>query len=186
MKKACIFLANDFEEVEGLTVADLLRRAGIEVLLVSITGEKKVTGSHHITVMADVLFEKAEYHDVDLLVLPGGMPGTLHLQEHEGLDQLLREFFAEGKKLAAICAAPTVFGAKGFLKGRKATCFSGMEGKLTGAIVTNAPVVVDGNITTSKGLGTAIDFSLSIIEGLLGKAAAKKLAEQIQYQYYLG
>ena len=130
MAKVCVFLAEGFEEVEGLTVVDLLRRAGEEVLMVSIGTSLEVTGSHGIKVSADRLFEEADYSDADMLVLPGGMPGTLHLGEHKGLTELLIKFNEADKKVAAICAAPGVFGANGILKGRKATCYPGCEVKL--------------------------------------------------------
>ena len=182
MAKVYIFLADGFEEVEGLTVVDLLRRAAIEISMVSISGSKKVTGSHRISVEADHQFENSDYKDADLLVLPGGMPGTMHLMKHDGLDRLLRDFDAKKKPIAAICAAPTVLGQKGLLKGRNATCFTGMEEKLLGAKVVDAPVVMDQTIITSKGLGTAIDFSLAIVKYLKGEAAAETLAAQILYK----
>ena len=184
MAKVYIFLADGFEEIEGLTVVDLLRRAGIEISMVSITGKRKVTGAHQIAVEADLLFEDSDYGDADLLVLPGGMPGTLHLMEHEGLDKLLREFYSKKKPLAAICAAPTIFSQKGFLNGIKATCYSGMEDQLTGANVVDLPVVTDRTITTSKGLGTAIDFALSIIKDIKGETEARSIAKQILYKHY--
>jgi 4-methyl-5(b-hydroxyethyl)-thiazole monophosphate biosynthesis len=184
MAKVYIFLANGYEEIEGLTVVDLLRRAGIEVVMVSITGDLFVTGSHHITSKTDALFEDLDYNDADMLVLPGGLPGTNHLKEHEGLDRLLREFYAKGKQLAAICAAPSVFGTKGLLKGKKATCYPDHETSLIGAQIINAAVVEDGNMITSKGMGTAIDFSLSLIKNIAGEAEAVRIAKAIQYQHY--
>ena len=141
MKKVSIFLAEGFEEVEALTPADLLRRAGAEVTLVSIKAEKTVTGSHGISITADRLFEETDYEDADLLVLPGGMPGTLNLKACEPLLALLKEHNAKGKKLAAICAAPTVLGHAGLLNGKNATCYPGCEDGLTGAICQTAPVV---------------------------------------------
>ncbi|MDF2941178.1 MAG: hypothetical protein K0S01_36 [Herbinix sp.] len=184
MAKVYIFLADGYEEIEGLTVVDLLRRANIEITMVSITGNRNVTGSHQITSLADVLFEEVDYTDADMLVLPGGMPGTNNLLEHKGLDQLLKEFYAKGKQLAAICAAPRVLGIKGLLKDKQVTCYPGNEDALLGAQVVNTAVVTDGNITTSKGMGTAIDFSLSLIRSLKGEAEAEKIAKSIQYQHY--
>ncbi|MDD3172637.1 MAG: DJ-1/PfpI family protein [Herbinix sp.] len=184
MAKVYIFLANGYEEIEGLTVVDLLRRAGIEVVMVSISGDIFVTGSHNIITKADALFENVDFADADMLVLPGGMPGTNNLKAHEGLDLLLKEFFSIGKRLAAICAAPIILGSKGLLMGKNATCYPGHEGALTGAHVTNAAVVEDGNIITSKGMGTAIDFSLSLIKNIVGETEAVKIARAIQYQYY--
>ena len=159
MAKVCVFTADGFEEIEGLTVVDLLRRAGAEVLMVSVGEGLTVRGSHDIELKADVLFEEAEYGDADILVLPGGMPGTLNLRNHEKLCALLKEFAAKDKKIAAICAAPMILGELGILKGKRATCYPGFEEKLFGAEVCTERVVRDGNLTTSRGLGTAISFA---------------------------
>ncbi len=165
-KKVCVFLADGFEEIEGLTVVDLLRRAGITVTTASITGRKDIHGAHGIIVQADVLIEEVEMKEQDMLVLPGGMPGTIHLGEHAGVCEAVKAFDKEGKYIAAICAAPTVFGKLGLLKGRKATCYPSMEKELIcGEYVTDS-VVVSDHIITSRGMGTAIDFSLKQIEVL--------------------
>lgn len=184
MAKVYIFLADGFEEIEGLTVVDLLRRAEIDIQMVSITGKKEVTGSHNITVLADALFEELNFEDADLLVLPGGMPGTRYLGEHEGLGRLLEEFNNRKKLLAAICAAPSVLGTKGLLKGKNATCYPGFEDKLVGANAMLQDVVRDDNVVTSRGMGTAIDFSLALIRELKSEAEASKLAKAIQYRHY--
>jgi len=184
MAKVYIFLADGFEEIEGLTVVDLLRRAHIEINMVSITGRLQVTGSHKISVMADMLFEDARFDDADMLVLPGGMPGTINLMEHKGLDKLLRKFNSENKNIAAICAAPSILGSKGFLEGKYATCYPGFEDKLTGSNVRKQDVVVDGNIITSRGMGTAIDFALAIIRKLTDENTAKDIADKIVYRHY--
>lgn len=184
MAQAYIFLADGFEEIEGLTVVDLFRRVDINISMVSINKSKKVTGAHQIEVMADMIFEEVDYNNGDVLILPGGMPGTNHLMEHEGLDKLLKDFNAKGKLLAAICAAPSVLGQKNILSGKKATCYPGFEDKLIDAQVVNEGVVEDGNVITSKGMGTAIDFSLALIKRLKGEEIAKKLAESIQYNHY--
>ena len=181
MKKVSIFLGEGFEEVEALTPADLLRRAGAEVTLVSIGTEKKVTGSHGISITADRLFNEADYEDADLLVLPGGMPGTLNLKACEPLLALLKEHNAKGKKLAAICAAPTVLGHAGLLNGKNATCYPGCEDGLTGAICETTPVVTDGTITTSRGVGTAIPFALKLIAQLYSQEKADEIARSIVY-----
>lgn len=185
MAKVYIFMADGFEEIEGLTVVDLLRRVNIEVIMVSITGNQYVTGSHNITVQTDKLFEELDYQDAEMLVLPGGLPGTTNLEAHQGLDQLLRDFAAKEKKLSAICAAPRVLGSKGLLDGRNAVCYPGHEVALIGANVIDAVVVEDGNIITSKGMGTAIDFSLAIIRKLKGAEEAVKMARTIQYKHYV-
>lgn len=181
MSKACVFFADGFEEVEALTVVDLLRRAGIDTTMVSISDSLQIVGRTRIPVMADQLFDKMDYSDIDLFVLPGGQPGTTYLGQHKGLtDLIVKE--AKKKKIAAICAAPTVLGALGLLKGKKATCYPGCEDALKGAkIVQSEKVVQDDNITTSRGVGTAIPFALSLIEQLLGKEAAKQVASDIVY-----
>lgn len=184
MAKVYLFLADGFEEIEGLTVVDLLRRAKIDITMVSITGSTNVTGSHHITTVADIIFDEVDFSDADMLVLPGGQPGTTHLLEHEGLDKLLKEFHAKGKSLAAICAAPSILGSKGLLVGKNAVCYPGYEENLIGASIRNTSVVIDGNITTSKGMGTSIDFSLSLIRSIKGEEEAAKIAAAIQYQHY--
>ena len=153
MEKAYIFLADGFEEIEGLTVVDILRRAGVEIQMVSIMGRKELTGSHGIPVVADAVFEEVDFSDGTLFVLPGGMPGTKRLAAHGGLAAFLKEKNAEGKRLAAICAAPSVLGGLGLLEGRRAACYPGFEEALTGAEVSFDPVVVCGNVTTSRGDG---------------------------------
>ena len=180
-KKVCVFLADGFEEIEGLTVVDLLRRAQIEVTTVSITGAIMIHGAHGIDVKADELFENMNYEGQDMLVLPGGMPGTLHLGEHKGLKNLLDKFYNEKKYLAAICAAPSVFGKYGYLKGRKATSYPGFEEQLLGAECSEDDVVVSGFITTSRGRGTAIPFALSLIAQLINEEKANEIGKSIIY-----
>lgn len=183
MSEVYIFLADGFEEIEGLTVVDLLRRAGIDITMVSITGSKEITGAHNIKVIADELFDETGYNNAKMLVLPGGMPGTTHLLEHKKLRELLLRHNSDNKMIAAICAAPSVLGMHGILEGKKATCYPGFEDKLIGAIYTNEKVVEDKNVITSKGLGTAIDFAASIIEQYQGKEAAERIKSSIQYEY---
>ena len=181
MSKVYVFLAEGFEEIEGLTVVDLLRRANIETEMVSVMEGKQIKGSHVIKVTADSMFADVDFSDADLLVLPGGMPGTLNLGNHEGLCELLKKQYEEEKMIAAICAAPSVFGQLGLLEGRVATCYPGFEEKLNGAIVCSTKVAVDGHVITSKGLGTAIDFSLKLIELLADKETADKIGAGIIY-----
>ena len=181
MSKVYVFLAEGFEEIEGLTVVDLLRRAGIETEMVSVMDSKTITGSHKITVTADGMFEDYTYEDAKVLVLPGGMPGTLNLGAHEGLCTLLKKPESAGKMVAASCAAPSVFGKLGFLEGRVATCYPGFEKQLHGATVCATKVAVDGNVTTARGMGAAIDFSLKLIEQLAGKEKAVEIGEGIIY-----
>lgn len=181
MKKVSIFLAPGFEEVEALTPIDLLRRAGAQVTIVSIGEEKAVTGSHQITVTADKLFEEMDFSDQDMLILPGGQPGTNNLKACKKLRDLLENANNQEKLLAAICAAPTVFGDMGLLKGKKATCYPGCEDGLIEAEYMTDRVVTDGNITTSRGVGTAIPFALSLIEQLFGKEKSEEIRTSIVY-----
>ena len=181
MSQIYAFLAEGFEEVECLAVVDLLRRAKLQVSLISITGEKAVTGSHHITVLADALFEETNLSNADLLFLPGGVPGTPNLAAHKGLTDALKNHAANGKRLAAICAAPSILGGLNILKNKKATCYPGWEDKLTDAIYQPKGVVTDGTITTAKGLGFAIDLGLELISLLLDKETSEKIKSGIQY-----
>lgn len=182
-KKVYIFLADGFEDIEGLTVVDLMRRAEIDIKTVSIKESKEIKTSHGITMLTDMMFHETDFLDADMLVLPGGMPGTKYLAAHEPLTELLTRFHDNGGKIAAICAAPSVFSGLGLLKGKKATaypCFLEVIEK-DGALTSEESVVVDGNITTSRGLGTAIDFALSLIAQLEGDEKAKEIAESIVY-----
>lgn len=183
MSKVYVFLAEGFEEIEALMVVDLLRRAQCDVTTVAIMGNLKVKGRSNIEVMADTLYEDvASFEVADLLVLPGGMPGTLYLEQHEGLRGLLTDQLAKDKKIAAICAAPTVFGKMGLLKEKAATCYPGMEDELFCAEAKTDKVVVDGTITTSRGLGTALEFALELISQLEGVETAEKVAKSIVFQ----
>lgn len=181
MNKVYVFLADGFEEVEGLTVVDILRRAGADVSMVSITGDLKINGSHGICVMADELFDEEKLADGDMYVLPGGMPGTLHLGEHAGLGRVLVDARKAGKKIAAICAAPSVLGALGLLEGEKAVCYPGMEDKLLGAQTSSQAVMRSGQITTSRGVGTAIPFALALTAQLKGQEEADRIAASIVF-----
>ena len=181
MSKVYIFFADGFEDIEGLTVVDLLRRVQIDIKTVSIKDTKEVQTAHGISLLTDLLFDEVDITDADMLVLPGGMPGTKYLGEYQPLCDLLRDFYGKSGKVAAICAAPTVLASLGFLEGRKATAYpSCMEG-LTGAEPSYESVVVDGNVTTSRGLGTAVDFALSLIGQLLGEEKADEIAESVVY-----
>ena len=184
MAKVYVFLADGFEEIEGLTVVDLLRRVDASVLMVSITSRLLVKGSHGIEVMADMLYEEGSYGDGDMLVLPGGMPGTKTLMGHEGLRNLLVSYDKKKKYIAAICAAPSILGRNDMLQGKEAVCFPGFEEDLVGALQAGKSTVIDGHVITSKGLGTSIDFSLAIIKTLFDAETANKLASAIQYEYY--
>ena len=182
MKQVCVFLADGFEEVEALTAVDLLRRAHVYVDTVSIKDDYKVLGAHGLYVTTEELFEGMNYDEFDMVVLPGGMPGTTNLMQHAGIRQLVTAFVNEGKPVGAICAAPTILADLGLLEGKKATSYPACEENMAGAVLTGAPVTVDGNIITSRGVGTAIDFALELIKVLCGEAAAKKIAKDIVYE----
>lgn len=182
MKKIGIFMADGCEEIEGLTVVDIVRRAKMEIVMISITGKREVTSSHQVTFLTDALAAEVDYDTLDGIVLPGGMPGTLNLQADETVNKVIRQFAAEGKLVCAICAAPSVLGAAGILEGKWATCHPGFEEKLTGAKVEEKEVVVDGNVITSRGMGTAIPFALSLVSQMVSEEKAQELAQSIIFK----
>ena len=185
MKKAYAFLATGFEEVEALAVVDVLHRAKVDVKTVSITEEKLVTSSHGVTIMADLTFDDILDNGADLLFLPGGLPGTTNLGADEKLCRLLKNHYESGAHIAAVCAAPSVLGQLGFLQGRKATCYPGFEDQLIGATVLtddrSVRVVTDGNITTSRGMGTSVELGLELVRILVDEATSNELAQAIQH-----
>lgn len=177
-----VCFAEGTEEVEALTVVDLLRRAQLEVVIAGLSGDV-ISGSKGIRILPDCRIDEIESENVEMLVLPGGMPGTTNLLADGNVDRLLREVYLAGRPIAAICAAPMILGQKEYLVDKKAVCYPGFEDHLLGAqIQTGAKVIVDGNLITSKGLGTAIDFSLALIEKLKGKAVAETIRKQICYE----
>ena len=175
MKKVIIFLANGLEEIEAVSIIDVLRRAEISVTSASITDNNLVKGAHNIEIKTDKLFEDVDFSNYDMIVLPGGMPGAKNLNEHEGLKDQLK-VFAKDKLIGAICAAPMILGGMGLLKGKRATCYPGFEPELIEAIITNEPVTIDGNIITGKGPAFAIQFALQLINTLAGKATRDEVA----------
>lgn len=181
MAKIGVFMADGCEEIEALTVVDIARRAGIETAMISISGNKEVTSSHKVTFKTDIPAEFMDYDMLDGIVLPGGMPGTKNLAANEYVQKVIADFAKAGKLVAAICAAPSVLGEAGLLEGKKATCYPGFEEKLLGATTSLESVVVDGNIITSRGMGTAIDFSLAIVAYLVDEEKAEKIREGIIY-----
>lgn len=180
-----LFLADGFEEIEALTPVDLLRRAGVEVKTVGVTG-KCATGSHGIKVESDVTMEEAlcdladAESNFEMMVLPGGMPGAANLDASEGVDKFIKEAVKRDAYLAAICAAPMIYGKRGLLDGRDATCYPGFEKYLTGAKYYEASVIVDGNFITSDGMGSALDFALQLVSVLKGEDEAERLAESVR------
>ena len=179
MNKIAVHLAEGFEEIEAISIIDVLRRAAFEVEVVSMTQRIEVAGAHHITVKADTLFEDLNYEWIDMIILPGGMPGTNNLNQHEELKQQILNFHENGKPLGAICAAPLVFGKLGILKDKQATCYPGFEEELKGAKVSGKYVEQTGTIVTGKGAGVAIQFALKIVEMLKGKAFADDLGRKM-------
>jgi protein deglycase len=181
MARVLLPLAEGFEEIEAVTVVDLLRRAGIEVRMASLAG-RQVTGSHGIRIEADITLDAADVADYDMIVLPGGMPGADHLKNDARVVSLLQRFAAAGLYTAAICAAPGVLAHAGLLEGRAATSFPGFlrPDSAPGLTLADAAVVVDGTVITSRGPGTAIEFSLALIELLAGRETASAVGGRLQ------
>ena len=171
-----IFLANGFEEIEALFPLDLFRRAGLDVTTVAVGESRTVTGAHGIPVIADVKGTELVLENPDAIMLPGGMPGTLNLENSAIVQNVIKAAVENEKLVCAICAAPSILGKLGHLNGRKATCFPGFEQYLEGAILTDERVVRDGNFITAKGMGCGAEFGLIIIEALLGKEKADEVA----------
>lgn len=176
-----VFLADGFEEIEALAPVDLMRRAGLEVQTVSIVNNRRVvTGARKISVNTDITIDEVDVDAASLLVLPGGMPGTNNLAGCDKLMTIVDAFANSGdnrKRVAAICAAPSVIlGGRGLLNGKKATCYPGMEAGMAGAVAVTDKVVTDGNITTSRGMGTATEFGLELIKLLCGQEKADEIA----------
>lgn len=177
-----ILLGTGFEEAEALVPADLMRRAGIEVVLTSVTDHLEVTGGHGITVKADRRLSKIAPGNVDLVMLPGGLGGVRAILYCPAALDLVKAVHAGGAPVAAICAAPTVLAKLGLLNGRKAVCYPGMEDQLTGALPqVGSPVVVDGAVITGEAAGSAFDFGLKLIEILRGKGDADKVRNGVHY-----
>jgi len=179
MKKVFLFLATGFEETEAVATTDVLLRGGIETVTVSITQNYLVKGAHEISVKADKLFEEVNFDEGVMLVLPGGTPGAYHLDAHKGLKELILKYFLEEKYLAAICAAPLVFGGLGILKGKKATCYPGFESTLEGATISYDNVVQDDKIITAKGPGFSFDFGLKIVAEIQGLDQSNEVAQRL-------
>ena len=174
-----VHLADGFEEIEALAVVDVLRRADIAVQTVAVTGDRNVRGAHDIVVAADLLFQDADYAACEMIVLPGGMPGTANLAGHEGLIKQIRAFAQDGKWIAAICAAPSILGKMSLLKGLRATSFPGYENDMIGAVYSEERVVLDGQFITSRGAGTAIEFALKLVELLKDENLAAVLRKKM-------
>ena len=176
-----VFFATGTEEIEALATVDILRRAGLPVEIVSITNSRTVVGAHGIRVEADKLLKDADFFDAEMLVLPGGMPGATNLADCADLVERIRDHVYLGRPVAAICAAPLVFGRMGLLEGKRATCYPGFEGELKGATCTGALVEQDGLFITGKGPAAAFEFGYAIVERLKDKATADALAKGMLY-----
>ncbi|MCM1364037.1 MAG: DJ-1/PfpI family protein [Faecalibacterium sp.] len=174
------FLADGFEEVEALAPVDMLRRAGVDVRTVGVNAAN-ITGSHNITVHCDLTADRILLsNDIDAIILPGGMPGTLNLEASTVVQAVIEHCVSAGKYVCAICAAPSILGHKGLLNGKEAIAFPGFEKDLKGASISSKHVVKDGVFITAKGAGVAIDFGLEIVAALCGEDTAKKIRESIQ------
>lgn len=176
------FIADGSEEIEAITTVDILRRAGIDVRTVSVNENdgNTVLGSHNIKIICDLTVSETETDKLEGVILPGGMPGTLNLEKSDRVKELVR-YCADNKLYTfAICAAPSVLGHMGILKGRRATCYPGFEGELIGAEYVNEPAVRDGKVITSKGPGCTVDFAMMIVEALKGEEVMNKLRDSMQ------
>lgn len=177
-----VFLADGFEDIEALAPIDILRRGGVDVKTVSVMGSDYVETAHGITLKADAKFEDiTDFENADLLLLPGGMPGALHLKNHKGLAEVLLAHHAEGKYIGAICAAPMVLGGLGLLQGKKATCYPGFEKYLDGAVYTADIVTIDGNIITGRGPAAALPYGYALLSLFVDKDTVKSIEDGMIY-----
>lgn len=173
-----VLLANGFEEIEALTTVDVLRRAGLEIKTVGVNGLIAV-GAHGINVFSDELPADVDLTKVTMAIFPGGMPGSINLDASPFTDEVIEAVLKNNGRLAAICAAPMVLGRRGLLRGKSATCYPGFESELIGATISDKSVVTDGSITTAKGMGVALDFSLELVRLLVSEEKAAEIAAAI-------
>lgn len=178
-----MFLATGFEEIEALATLDVLRRFGLEVSTVSVTGTRLIHGAHGIPVMADTLFRRADAEACDCVILPGGMPGAKNLMACDALRRALLAHNKKGTLIAAICAAPFILGELGILEGKKATCYPGLEDRLHGAITKGNLIEEDGNIITGKGPGAAMDFAFAIAAHFVEKPMLERMRYEMVLKY---
>lgn len=174
-----VFMADGCEEIEALAPVDMLRRGGVEVTTVGVTG-KTVTGSHNISVNTDISLEEVNLSDIEAVILPGGMPGTLNLEKNEKVQEIVEYAYNKKLLICAICAAPSILGHKGYLKDKKATCFPGFEDSFDGGEYTGEVVTACGNIITGKGCGAGIYFGLEILKNIKGEETMKKVFDSLQ------
>lgn len=174
-----VFLADGFEEIEALTVVDVMKRAEIDVKTVGVTGSK-VVGTHGITVTADINISELETKHIDMIVLPGGMPGTLNLEKSQKLINVINYCISENVAVAAICAAPSILGHMGYLRNKHAVCFPGFESEMKGAIIEDKKTCIDGNIITGKGAGVALDFAFVLVGYLTSENKVLYIKQNMQ------
>lgn len=182
MAKAYVFLADGFETVEALAVVDILRRAGVETVTVCVSQKNEIISAQKIVVRADKMLDEEEYTDADIVFLPGGMPGTRNLEANDKVLDIVKKQYESGKIVTAICAAPSILGHLNILQGKRATCYPGFEKDLYGAELMTERVVEDGNVITSRGMGTAVDLGLTLVKRVCGSEASEKIASGIQYR----
>ena len=186
MAKVYEFLANGFEEIEGMAPVDILRRGGVDIKTVSVTGSEYVQSSHGITIKADLKFEDiADFDDADMLMLPGGMPGSVNLNEHQGVRKAILKHFESGKHVGAICAAPMVLGSLGILRGKKATCSPGFEKYMDGADYTAELYTIDGNIITGEGPAATLPYAYQILSFFVPEDKVRQLMGGMQFLHLI-
>lgn len=173
-----VFLADGFEEVEALTPIDLLRRVGVEVVTAGV-GKREIVGTHNVTVKTDILSSEVVAENAEMIVLPGGWPGTPNLQADVNVQKAIDAMVNNDRYIGAICAAPMILGEKGLLKGKNATCFTGFEDKLIGANCNGKPVCVDGKIITARSAGVALDFAFELVRTLKDDETVISLKEKL-------
>lgn len=183
MKQVVMLFAEGYEEVEALMTVDLLRRGGVDVKLASITDAMTVCGSHDIRVEMDTTLAQVDLGQMDAILIPGGLQGTMNLGKDDATCQALKDMFEAGKVVGAICAAPSVLGACGILQGKRATCYPGFEDKLEGAEFVDEMAVADGNVVTSRGLGTSMEFGFKLLEILVSREKAEEIRKAIVFKY---
>jgi len=186
MAKVYEFLADGFEEIEALAPVDIFRRGGVEIKTVSCNGADMVESAHGIIFKADMKFEDADFSDADLLMLPGGLPGATNLRDHQGVCEAVTRQAKSGKKIAAICAAPLVFGHLGLLDGKRATCYPGFEKYLGDAEYTHELFTVDGNITTGEGPAATLPYTYELLSQFIGKERTADIERGMMFRHLMG
>lgn len=185
MKKVYEFIANGTEEVEALIPVDVLRRAGVDITIVSTTGELVVTSAHNVNIVADALIEDVDVSDADLLMIPGGIPGAPNLCAHPTVREMILKQYKSGKLVSAICAGPMIFGSLGIAKGKRCTCYPGCEGDIAEAEYTAELVTVDGNVITGEGPAASFPYAYTLCEILCGKEKAEQLKQGMMFNHLM-